>query len=98
MTFPLHNFTCISILRKHASCAALYKRCWNFSEQGLNNFGKKGPCAIPVTLLCECPPLMLMAPVRITQTNPYNFHIRETVYLFINCNWVVTRWQWLFYM
>jgi len=20
------------------------------------------------------------------------------IYLFINCNWVVTRWQWLFYM
>ena len=29
---------------------------------------------------------------------------RQTVYvililiIFINCNWVVTRWQWLFYM
>jgi len=21
-----------------------------------------------------------------------------TVIIFINCNWVITRWQWLFYM
>jgi len=21
-----------------------------------------------------------------------------TIIIFINCNWVVTRWQWLFYM
>jgi len=20
------------------------------------------------------------------------------IYIYINCNWVVTRWQWLFYM
>ena len=22
----------------------------------------------------------------------------RNIYLFINCSWVVTRWQWLFYM
>jgi len=26
----------------------------------------------------------------------YNIHI--IIIIFINCNWVVTRWQWLFYM
>lgn len=63
----------------HFSLSHACKVCgWNFSEQGLNNFGKKEPCAIPVTLLFECPPLMLMAPIRTTKTNPYNFRICET--------------------
>ena len=22
----------------------------------------------------------------------------QSIIIFINCNWVVTRWQWLFYM
>ena len=26
------------------------------------------------------------------------FHAQNVVIIFINCNWVVTRWQWLFYM
>ena len=29
--------------------------------------------------------------------DPSSVHLR-IIYLFINCNWVVARWQWLFYM
>jgi len=25
-------------------------------------------------------------------------HIIRIIIIIINCNWVVTRWQWLFYM
>jgi len=25
-------------------------------------------------------------------------NIKIIIIIFINCNWVVTRWQWLFYM
>ena len=27
-----------------------------------------------------------------------NKHLTEIIIIFIYCNWVVTRWQWLFYM
>ena len=26
------------------------------------------------------------------------FRELNVIYLFIYCNWVITRWQWLFYM
>jgi len=28
----------------------------------------------------------------------HNLMMMIIIILFINCNWVVTRWQWLFYM
>ena len=27
-----------------------------------------------------------------------NKKVKMIIIIFINCNWVVTRWQWLFYM
>ena len=30
--------------------------------------------------------------------NNYYYYYYYYYYLFIYCNWVVTRWQWLFYM
>ena len=27
-----------------------------------------------------------------------DMHSEYVIIIFINCNWVVTRWQWLFYM
>ena len=28
----------------------------------------------------------------------YSLNVNNLIIIFINCNWVVTQWQWLFYM
>jgi len=45
--------------------------------------------------------LFMVVQNHVYQTLLYNSNIYIyifIIYLFIYCNWVVTRWQWLFYM
>jgi len=44
---------------------------------------------------------MMMVHVRdVARTSQLEFGVKiiMIIIIFINCNWVVTRWQWLFYM
>jgi hypothetical protein len=52
------------------------------------------------------PPLVLVSPLGagLAVCNIFRFGEKNTVgndfvlIIFINCNWVIARWQWLFYM
>jgi len=48
-----------------------------------------------VRLLCENG---ILHHVRVIKSTRMNWGILIIILIFINCNWVVTRWQWLFYM
>jgi len=63
--------------------------CWEPSQHLLIGTGKPRKTCVEVAG---------RRTFRILTSSQQSGILSKIIIIFINCNWVVTRWQWLFYM
>ena len=56
------------------------------------------PCTIHTTLMVARASVTSVFLPNYTAQRPRSSKVKVILIIIINCNWVVTRWQWLFYM